>query len=398
MTTTAYHKLLLLLICTFGWFGIGIVSAQAQSLTVDFEAEPLFLDADVKPGDSTTRTVTVTNGANEGDEVRVSIQNAFDAGLASAMRLRIQADGTTYFDDTFTVFFSLSDPYIELGSIGANSTRVYEFIASIPTTAGNEYQTTQLGFDLVIGFASGQTFTDTPGGSGGGGGSVQLTVFNEAVSTLGDSATVTWNTNLPATSYLLCGDVEFGPFSLTTAAPLFGYQFVVPENPTLTTTHEMIQTGLAAGTYECRPASRLSETGAFTIGRAVVFTIPEGIVAGEDISVPTEPTEPTATLVWQPQPTGSVLGAGKKGLLGAPTYDEWRAELERERAEREAREQAEATSTDQTDSATDAEMQTLGTQPLLEAGWFERNRLPLLLFLLFLILGGGWIYYVRRTL
>ena len=333
-TLTNNTPLLVTLLALVMFLAGGVASAYAQTLSVDFEETPLFLDADVKPGDSTDRTVTVSNSGGDTENVYMLAENVFNDGLADVMELVVSDGATTYFDGTFTSFFASGG--VDLGSLAGGDSLTYTFTASLPLGTGNEYQLSSFGFDLRVGFVGGESETDSsdgPVGSSSSGGSA-LVISNVATSTLADSATITWNTNRAATSYVVCGDVADGPFTLTTEFPLYGYQFVIPEQTELTQQHSMTQTGLAAGTYECRPASRERTSDNFTIGTPVTFTIPEGIVAGEVAPTPL----PTPSVV-PAQPPGSVLGKGWKGA--GLTYDEWRAELDREQAERERLEREE---------------------------------------------------------
>lgn len=330
----------------------GIEVALAQTPTVVFEQTPLFLNADVVPGDSESRTVTVTNGGTENEDVYVSVANVFSTGLAEVMSVDVTSPSNTHFTGVFEDFFATTP--IALGTLTPGTTRVYTFTASLPSPAGNEYQEKQLGFDLIIGFVGGGQVADNPSG-GGGGGSVQLSIFNEEVdSVTGNDATLTWNTNLNATTYLVCGLQNGEPFVLTATPPLFGYEFVLPETVSVTKVHSADLTGLDIGTYECRPAGRVNPSKPFTVGQALQFTIgPDGVVAGVQTSAPLPVARPFT-------PTGSVLGASGKGSFGAPTYDEWKAELEAERkAKREAEQKALSSTTEEV--APNTNRDTLGT-------------------------------------
>lgn len=302
-----------------------IALAQASDpLQVTFEQNPLFLNADVKPGDTVSRTVTVRNESGETQDIITAVENEFNTGLGDAMNLSISSNGTTYYNDSFTTFLEPGE--IPLNSLTDGSERTYTFTASIPTSAGNEYQTTELGFDLVIGFAGGERVTDTDGdngsggGGGGSGGGTRFLIRNEAVATSGPTATVSWNTNRPGTSFVVCGLQENGPFSLESRSP-FGYEFRTEEKTNLTENHSVVQTDLLPGDYECRPVSRPDTDRNFTVGDPVTFTIlaPDPAVAGIATSEPL-PAAPSR---------GAVLGVGtSKGTLGGPTYDEWRAGLD----------------------------------------------------------------------
>jgi hypothetical protein len=255
--------------------------AAFAALSVDFAATPLFAEANIVPGDSVSRMVTVTNTGVESEEVYVSVENTFSDGLADAMLLTVSDGPTTYVSGTFTSFFA-GTPH-PLGALGAGLSRTYTFTATLPEGIGNDAARDTLGFDLVLGFAGGEAVSDRPGsrsGAGGGGTDDELSLFNQAAAFGVGGSFVTWNSNEPATSYLVCGDMADGPFTLRTEPPLFGYQFALPETSERTVTHQFIFEDLAPGTYECRPAGRTSPSEPFTVGAAVQLTVPEGQVAG----------------------------------------------------------------------------------------------------------------------
>jgi|AntRauTorckE6833_2_1112554.scaffolds.fasta_scaffold00223_10 hypothetical protein len=323
------------------WFGVAVLFgtglllpqiASAQALDVQFAATPLFLEANVVPGDNESRTVMVTNNGSTTEAIITTVKNEFDGGLGNAMTLHITSGGNTYFNNTFTQFFSAGE--VNLDTLAPNNSRTYTFTAALPTTTGNPYQEKELGFDLVIGFAGGEQVTDGEDGNGGGrgnrgggsgsGGSTTFFITNENVTVDGQDATVTWDTNRPGTTYLVCGLTENGPFRLTRTSP-FGYEYRIPENPTLVIGHGVTQSDLLPGEYECLPVSRPDTDGRFTTGDPVQFIIAGALplVAGAATSTPQ--TLPPA------RPHGSVLGVSGKGSLGGPTYEEWRAELDKSR-------------------------------------------------------------------
>lgn len=377
---------------TFKYFGYMVATlvallgsatvAMAQAPTVVFEETPLFLDANIEPGDSVSRTITVTNTGAESEEVYLSSSNVYSTGLGEVMELSVTAPGSSYFAGVFDDFFA--DTPLTLGSLAGGESRVYSLAANLPSDVGNAYQTKQLGFDLIIGFVGGGEVTDNPGG--GGGGTIQLRIFNEEVdSVAGNSATLSWNTNLNASTYLVCGVVSDEAFVLTAIPPLFGYQFTLPEADADTKIHTAVLNGLDIGEYECRPAGRGSPSKPFTVGEALRFAIdPEGQVAGVATSQPV-----IGGLISAP--TGSVLGASGKGTFGGPTYDEWKAELEAERAAKAA---AEAASSTNGGSINDTES-TNTTEGESEDGSIY-TKIPWYWFLLVLLILGG-IWYWRRT-
>ena len=321
--------------------GILLPQSALAALEVQFEATPLFLNADIKPGDVVSRTVTVTNTGSESEQIIFDFQNEFSDGLADVMELAVTTDESTLVDNFFTELFALGE--IDLGTLTADTSETYTFTAFLDPAIGNEYQLTELGFDLVIGFAGGETVTDGggSGGSGGGGGGSaddsDFSLFNEAVTTpTNTSALLTWNTNEPATSYAVCGNLESGPFVLDADDALFGYEFDIDEDTSKGLSHELLFTGLSIGQYECRVASREETGDEFTVSGALPFAfLPGGQVEGITTTATPQPVINSNIFT----PTGQVAGVsnttGGKGTFGGLTYEEFRAEID----ERRAREQ-----------------------------------------------------------
>jgi hypothetical protein len=293
---------------------------------VDFSATPLFAEANLLPGDAVARTVTVTNTGVEAETVEFGFENVINGPLATEMELVVDNGSTVYVDDTFTTLFA-GDSY-PLGTLGTNESRTYTFTAALPPTAPNPLQTETFGFDLLIGFAGAEAVSDRARAFSGGSRTLQL--FNEAATVeeeLG-GAFVTWNSNRPASSYLVCGVREAGPFSLSEEAPLFGYDFALEEQVGAVTSHGLALSDLDPGEYECRPAGRTRSSAGFTVGDPVRFTIPEpvGAVAGARTSVSPQELQEFLAGIMESRPGGSVLGVSGKGG-GNLSYAEFRAGL-----------------------------------------------------------------------
>jgi len=315
-----------------GLFAPGFALA---ALSVTFQDTPLFLDADVKPGDAITRTVQVTNTGTEAEAVVFRLENTFSDGLADVMELGVVSGSEVYIDTTFITLFG--NTAVSLGSLPAGATRTYSFTSALDPLVGNAYQLTKMGFDLLIGFDGGTLVPDTPpssGGGGGGGGST-FSLFNEAVLVVDNStANLTWETNRSATSYAVCGNDANGPFILDPADALFGYEFATIENTSKTRSHSAEFADLAAGIYSCRVASREDVDDEFTVSGELQFTIlPPGQIAGVADSLPL-----IAGNVFQP--VARVAGASSDGKGMHLSYAEYRAELDRLEAAKDERAQA----------------------------------------------------------
>lgn len=145
-------------------------STYAANLEVTFEQTPLFNSSSLAPGDSVVKTVTVKNNGTVTESVYVSVANETSTGLADVIQLTIVASstGTTYFDNSFSTFFS-SVP-VALGTLSAVDSEIFIFTATFQDSADDTYQATTMGFDLIVGFEGGESESDNGGGGGSGGG------------------------------------------------------------------------------------------------------------------------------------------------------------------------------------------------------------------------------------
>ncbi len=274
------HFLIVLVWLTIA-FTASVASVQA-ALVVQFEATPLFNEAKIVPGDSVARTVVVENTGSETETVQVHVENFIYGDLASALGITITSGATQYLDTTLDQFFATTP--IDLGQLAPGGEQTYTFRVSFPASSGNPLMLKETKFDLSIGFLGGEQISDTPRtrtSSGGGGGVRTLRLFNELVAEVypeSRTAYVTWESNLPATSYLVCSEGK--DIALTTAAPLFGYSFAIFEVDNLVLDHGLVVSGDAGKSYECRPAGRRNLTDPFTVGQPVTFAFPGGLVAG----------------------------------------------------------------------------------------------------------------------
>jgi len=374
--------------------GFLVPSTALAALAVTFEQAPLFVGANVMPGDAVTRTVTVTNTGAVPEAVVFKLDNTFSDGLAEVMELAVISGAAVYSDTTFGSLFGVAE--IPLGTLPAGASKTYDFTSLLDPAVGNEYQLTTLGFDLLIGFSGGVLVPDTPsnggGGGGGGGGnssgSTVFDLFNEAVVVTDNSvATLTWNTNRSATSYAVCGNDNDGPFTLNPDDALFGYVFATTEDTAKISAHTAEFADLTTGRHSCRVASREDVQDDFTVSGELYFTIlPPGEVLGIADGQPL-----TAGNVFQPIATVAGISTGGKGLH--LSYEEYRAELDALKAAAEVRAldaAAAAESLDTTAADTSASpIDDIIARTTNTSWWW-------LMGLLLLGLGGRWWWVNRR--
>ena len=302
-----YIKYNLIFAMAFMWAAVGIlavptVSAAPNDLIVDFEATPLFNEANFLPGSEVSRWAKVKNNTPDAKLIIVEAINESDPdGLASVFEIGIYESGIQrYGTTTLAAFFAAGE--VSLSDLAGGGTQTqYDFLVRFVPGAGNTYQEKSVGFDILIGFEGAEsgggdgTFTTDPpnggggGGNGGGGGGggvgggplSGLVIQNEAAVTVTNTtATVVWNTSFESTSRVVYGTVP-GVFDFS-LPPNYGYlfstlEFDTPANPNGVTFHSITITGLTPSTsYYFRTISHASPD---TISKEASFTtlgIPPG--------------------------------------------------------------------------------------------------------------------------
>ena len=155
-------------------FCMGAQSAFAGVIDVAFQTNPLFGEANFLPGDTVTRTVTVTNTDSVAHDVYTEVVNVTDGGLGDVIDV-VVSDGGLLFMGSFSDFAAAHQVF--LSHLDASASVVYSFAMTFRPDAGNSYGDTSLGFDFCVGFSGGpfncDGTTDNPPGGGGGGTTTQ---------------------------------------------------------------------------------------------------------------------------------------------------------------------------------------------------------------------------------
>ncbi|OGN08959.1 MAG: hypothetical protein A3J46_05710 [Candidatus Yanofskybacteria bacterium RIFCSPHIGHO2_02_FULL_41_11] len=247
--------------------------ADENDLVVNFESSPLFNEANFLPGSTVTRTVEVINNTSSAKQIiteAINVSNPDD--FSGVLNLVVSKDDTEFYNGSLEEFFSAGE--VQLSSVaGGGGSAEYNFSVSFSGDASNEYQTAELGFDILVGFkgeGGGESSGDRGGSGGGGGGGggglpAGLSILNETVETLDietTSATIVWSTSYRSTSRVIYGTVS-GVFDLS-VTPNYGYEFSTAEEdtPALSNgvfSHSVTITGLTPGTtYYFRTVSHAS--------------------------------------------------------------------------------------------------------------------------------------------
>lgn len=286
-----FRKFLIGIIVVVGICALGAKSVNAQgtdSLTVQFEKNPLFSEANFLPGDSIARWARVTNNSGQTERIAVEAINVSDPNdLGDALRLEIKQGANQLFDNSLAAFFDAGEVYLSDLNAGGGYAQ-YDFIVSFYNESGNPLQGKTLGFDIIIGFQGAEGGL-TPGGGSGSGGSLPsgLIITNESTTEVGQtSVTISWLTSYASTSQVIYGkEGEAHTLNLSDSAgtpPKYGYAHTTVESDTSpkVISHSITITGLESGvTYYYRAVSH----GSFAVSLEHSFMT---LTGSQEISLP----------------------------------------------------------------------------------------------------------------
>jgi len=248
-----YKKIFIFIVFAVGLFWISPVFAN-DSLTIEFENEPLFNEANFLPGESITRWVKVTNNSEENQRIAAEAINVNNSsGLGYALVLEITEDSQSQYINNLSQFFNAGEVY--LSNLASGNSATYNFSITFYPESNNTFQGKSLGFDILIGF-QGEGGGLPPGsGSGGGGFLPPGLTIREPIEVIPEttSAIIVWDTNYASTSRVVYSATS-GQFDLSVGEPSYGYDQYTEEDSTKAINHSMTLTGLSVGTtyyYRC---------------------------------------------------------------------------------------------------------------------------------------------------
>ncbi len=278
----------------------------------------LFGETNFLPGDTVERNVRITNvdvtrtGNGTKQEIAIKsigVSNPYlgtplvSDRFGDKLNFKIKEDGeTTYnYEKTLSEFFDESGETV-IDTLANDASEKYIFSIYFDETSDNEYQDKSLEFNIVFGLKGdeggdggcnyngvqdndekgidcGGSGCPACGGSGGGGGGGLpqglIIKYEQAIEVDSNSATITWLTSHEATSQVIySSNSEYynGGYQFDLTKINYGYAHAVPnpENLTKVTGHEVIISGLTAGTtYHFRCVSHASPP---TVSRSHTFT------------------------------------------------------------------------------------------------------------------------------
>jgi hypothetical protein len=143
--------------------------ASVSTVVVSYPGTPgpIFSQANIAPGDSFTKPVTVTNNSSTNQQFKFKATATDPIGILSdKITIQVVNTGTGLEKYNNTLAKLYADGEINLDVLAPTTPTQYNFMAKFDETAGNEYQGLSERFDLTIGFAAAPT--TNPATVGGG--------------------------------------------------------------------------------------------------------------------------------------------------------------------------------------------------------------------------------------
>ena len=117
---------------------------------------PIFVVTNMMPGDSQSRSVSVTNNASTARPAGVRGVKTLETGdLSTVLDIEIMEGPTTLYSDTLSQFFtdSSGSDGIPFSILGPSTSTTYTFKVTFQESANNDFQGKNVVFDLIIGIA-----------------------------------------------------------------------------------------------------------------------------------------------------------------------------------------------------------------------------------------------------
>ena len=137
-----------------------VITLAAGNVTISYlgAPAPLFNITNMAPGDSFTKTLTVTNNSTANQTLKFTVGNTGTVGLLSdkiTLKVINAATSAEKYNSTLLSLFSAGE--VNLDSIAPSGLTNYDFTVTFDKDAGNEYMGLAQQFDLTVGFTAAQT-------------------------------------------------------------------------------------------------------------------------------------------------------------------------------------------------------------------------------------------------
>lgn len=143
-------------------------TALAAGISINYPGYPgpLFNVTNIKPGDTYTKTITVTNDNAITENLGLKITSTTTGILADAILITIRDGATNGIIDIRSISGYVSAGEIPLGTLAPSTSKDYVLIANFDSNYGNAYQGLTETFDMSLGFIGTPAGPTAPGGTG----------------------------------------------------------------------------------------------------------------------------------------------------------------------------------------------------------------------------------------
>lgn len=282
---------------------------------------PLLDEAAWTPGDSVTQRFSVTNSSTSNGFVGIEVQNYTETkNLGDVIDVEIREGsptGTAVYTGVTLSDFN-ADGFFTIDAVSAGQTIDYYLVATMQTTAGNEYQAASTIFDLGLGLEVASIPPSSGGGDGGGGSGgtggtspASPPVCNANPPSSAPTVTITnVTTNTVSLSWTEVNPVTH--YALVFTRNSDGEQYGSPNIGNVTSfTVENLSGGAnysfqVFGVNDCAPGelSALAESG--TVPGPFIASRPTG--GGQVLGENSDDEDATASATTEEQPAGEVAG------------------------------------------------------------------------------------------
>lgn len=175
----------------FLFFGSYVLSVSAETknagpLKIEYPgADPLFSAANIAPGYSETKTLTITNQGTVSHSFAIAVSGSLGS-LADVLHLTPKVSGSAVWDKTISDL-ATGDSNTIIGSIAPGGVATVDLMAYLPDV-GNDYQgAATMTFDFIVGDQEPEPEVSILAPPGGGGGAASAGITGIGGEILGES-------------------------------------------------------------------------------------------------------------------------------------------------------------------------------------------------------------------
>jgi hypothetical protein len=287
-------KTILLYVLIAFWIGLPAFSLANSGLEINSD-NPMFSVGNFYPGQSVTADIEIINNYDKKGEVKVETREITETkdNFSSYLELFIKKNGEKINCGTINKLSPNKEGWCDINNLEKGESEDFQFEINFLSDAGNQYQSSSIEFDIVIGLftsdsQSNPQSTYTISGIGTDDDETSEINVNPQVLAMTDQAVIFWETDDPTKGGIIYGEFP-NLFNFENGAPTYGYNYF--QEGVEDTFHQITLNDLDADTrYYYRV---VSENGSLWISEEFSFTTlqQEGEIAGAETVEEKKPVE-----------------------------------------------------------------------------------------------------------